>query len=228
MREVLDKPPYERSLNDIDTLLNFISNFQAFLKMSIQIRAQLCKVMLLQLLPLAHSFITDDLLLENWIVLINGQVQIQEVKSDRQFDTPSDSDSISTCSGVSGISLPQSFSHNDGTRVLNPGDNFMPKTKKSAVFPQSQSTSFSPLIKYAHKYVLETLVDDCQLLLVPLVDYQKIIALQAQHLSRVEDSSGNVVLLKEQKFLDQSGVACGETILRVSFHLMQCAIKFLI
>lgn len=45
-----------------------------------------------------------------------------------------------------------------------------------------------------------------------------LITLQAQNLVRVKDpNSGQTVLIKEQRFLDQSGIAWGEIILRVRF-----------
>ena len=214
MRDVLDKGPQERATIDIDILLAFIQKFQAFLKVSVQTRTELCKVMKIHILSQAHSIVRDDILLENWIVLINGQVQIQEIMpGEKPFDTPSDSDSISTCSGMS---LPRSYSNGHNFRTLLSGDHFLPKTKKSMVNPTSPSSKGPPLTIYTHHYFLETLADDCQLLLVPLADYQRIITQQAQHLIRFEDPiSGKLVLLKESKLLDQSGVACGDIVLRV-------------
>lgn len=78
VRECLEKDPSERTESDIETLLEFTKNLQAFTNMTLAVRRALCSVMVFAVVEKAGTTVMNDgEELDSWSVLINGHVEIE-------------------------------------------------------------------------------------------------------------------------------------------------------
>lgn len=78
VRECLEKDPTERTADDIETLLEFTKNLQAFTNMTLAIRRELCAKMVFAVVDKAGTIVMGDgEELDSWSVLINGHVEIE-------------------------------------------------------------------------------------------------------------------------------------------------------
>lgn len=79
LRESLEKPPAERSENDVHILLDFTQHLHAFANMTLSIREALCKVMVLRVIDDAGTVIcNENQTLDSWTVVIQGLIEIVE------------------------------------------------------------------------------------------------------------------------------------------------------
>lgn len=78
VRECLEKDPSDRTEDDIETLLEFTKNLQAFTNMTLAVRRALCSVMVFAVVEKAGTTVMNDgEELDSWSVLINGHVEIE-------------------------------------------------------------------------------------------------------------------------------------------------------
>lgn len=74
----MEKDPSERTESDIETLLEFTKNLQAFTNMTLAVRRALCTVMVFAVVEKAGTTVMNDgEELDSWSVLINGHVEIE-------------------------------------------------------------------------------------------------------------------------------------------------------
>ncbi|XP_055310554.1 rap guanine nucleotide exchange factor 2 isoform X11 [Sitodiplosis mosellana] len=78
VRECLEKDPTDRTEEDIETLLEFTKNLQAFTNMTLAVRRALCSVMVFAVVEKAGTTVMNDgEELDSWSVLINGHVEVE-------------------------------------------------------------------------------------------------------------------------------------------------------
>ncbi|XP_063703406.1 rap guanine nucleotide exchange factor 2 isoform X3 [Culicoides brevitarsis] len=78
VRECLEKDPSDRTVDDIETLLEFTQKLKAFTNMTLAVRRALCSVMVFAVVEKAGTIVMNDgEELDSWSVLINGHVEIE-------------------------------------------------------------------------------------------------------------------------------------------------------
>lgn len=84
MRECLEKDPTDRTEEDIETLLEFTKNLQAFTNMTLAVRRALCSVMVFAVVEKSDTMVMNDgEELDSWSVLINGHVEIKHSNGEK-------------------------------------------------------------------------------------------------------------------------------------------------
>uniref|UniRef100_A0AAG5DAM4 Rap guanine nucleotide exchange factor 2 n=1 Tax=Anopheles atroparvus TaxID=41427 RepID=A0AAG5DAM4_ANOAO len=78
VRECLEKDPSDRTVDDIEVLLEFTQKLKAFTNMTFAVRRALCSVMVFAVVEKAGTVVMNDgEELDSWSVLINGHVEIE-------------------------------------------------------------------------------------------------------------------------------------------------------
>ncbi|XP_053673825.1 rap guanine nucleotide exchange factor 2-like [Anopheles nili] len=78
VRECLEKDPSDRTVEDIEILLEFTQKLKAFTNMTFAVRRALCAVMVFAVVEKAGTVVMNDgEELDSWSVLINGHVEIE-------------------------------------------------------------------------------------------------------------------------------------------------------
>uniref|UniRef100_A0A1S4H0M3 Uncharacterized protein n=1 Tax=Anopheles gambiae TaxID=7165 RepID=A0A1S4H0M3_ANOGA len=78
VRECLEKDPTDRTVEDIEILLEFTQKLKAFTNMTFAVRRALCAVMVFAVVEKAGTVVMNDgEELDSWSVLINGHVEIE-------------------------------------------------------------------------------------------------------------------------------------------------------
>lgn len=84
VRECLEKDPSDRTEDDIETLLEFTKNLQAFTNMTLAVRRALCSVMVFAVVEKGGTMVMNDgEELDSWSVLINGHVEIEHASGEK-------------------------------------------------------------------------------------------------------------------------------------------------
>lgn len=85
VRECLEKDPSDRTEEDIETLLEFTKNLQAFTNMTLTVRRALCSVMVFAVVEKGGTMVMNDgEELDSWSVLINGHVEIEHAGGEKE------------------------------------------------------------------------------------------------------------------------------------------------
>lgn len=85
VRECLEKDPSDRTEDDIETLLDFTKNLQAFTNMTLAVRRALCSVMVFAVVEKGGTMVMNDgEELDSWSVLINGHVEIEHANGEKE------------------------------------------------------------------------------------------------------------------------------------------------
>ncbi|KAK2568320.1 Rap guanine nucleotide exchange factor 2 [Acropora cervicornis] len=77
VRDCLEKEPDDRTESDIQALLDFMQHLPAFVNMTMNVRQELCAVMVFAVVEKAGSTVMEDKEeLDSWCVILNGSVEI--------------------------------------------------------------------------------------------------------------------------------------------------------
>lgn len=77
VRDCLEKEPVDRTESDIQALLDFMQHLPAFVNMTMNVRQELCAVMVFAVVEKAGSTVMEDKEeLDSWCVILNGSVEI--------------------------------------------------------------------------------------------------------------------------------------------------------
>ncbi|XP_055644439.1 rap guanine nucleotide exchange factor 2 isoform X2 [Toxorhynchites rutilus septentrionalis] len=86
VRECLEKDPSDRTVDDIDILLEFTQKLKAFTNMTFAVRRALCSVMVFAVVEKAGTIVMNDgEELDSWSVLINGHVEIEHANGEIEY-----------------------------------------------------------------------------------------------------------------------------------------------
>ncbi|XP_055593445.1 rap guanine nucleotide exchange factor 2 isoform X2 [Uranotaenia lowii] len=86
VRECLEKDPSDRTVDDIETLLDFTQKLKAFTNMTFAVRRALCSVMVFAVVEKAGTIVMNDgEELDSWSVLINGHVEIEHGNGEMEY-----------------------------------------------------------------------------------------------------------------------------------------------
>ncbi|XP_035779151.1 rap guanine nucleotide exchange factor 2-like isoform X2 [Anopheles albimanus] len=86
VRECLEKDPSDRTVDDIDVLLEFTQKLKAFTNMTFAVRRALCSVMVFAVVEKAGTVVMNDgEELDSWSVLINGHVEIEHSTGEVEY-----------------------------------------------------------------------------------------------------------------------------------------------
>ncbi|XP_055549650.1 rap guanine nucleotide exchange factor 2 isoform X2 [Wyeomyia smithii] len=86
VRECLEKDPSDRTMDDIEILLEFTQKLKAFTNMTFAVRRALCSVMVFAVVEKAGTIVMNDgEELDSWSVLINGHVEIEHSNGEMEF-----------------------------------------------------------------------------------------------------------------------------------------------
>lgn len=77
VRDCLEKEPSDRTPSDIQALLDFMQHLPAFANMTMNVRQELCAVMVFAVVDKAGSIVMEnEEELDSWCVILNGSVEI--------------------------------------------------------------------------------------------------------------------------------------------------------
>lgn len=77
VRDCLEKEPADRTESDIQALLDFMQHLPAFANMTMNVRQELCSVMVFAVVDKAGSIVMEnEEELDSWCVILNGSVEI--------------------------------------------------------------------------------------------------------------------------------------------------------
>ncbi|XP_058818831.1 rap guanine nucleotide exchange factor 2 isoform X3 [Topomyia yanbarensis] len=86
VRECLEKDPSDRTVDDIEILLEFTQKLKAFTNMTFAVRRALCSVMVFAVVEKAGTIVMNDgEELDSWSVLINGHVEIEHANGEIEY-----------------------------------------------------------------------------------------------------------------------------------------------
>uniref|UniRef100_A0A182NU44 Rap guanine nucleotide exchange factor 2 n=1 Tax=Anopheles dirus TaxID=7168 RepID=A0A182NU44_9DIPT len=86
VRECLEKDPTDRTVEDIEILLEFTQKLKAFTNMTFAVRRALCSVMVFAVVEKAGTVVMNDgEELDSWSVLINGHVEIEHATGEVEY-----------------------------------------------------------------------------------------------------------------------------------------------
>ncbi|XP_049283281.1 rap guanine nucleotide exchange factor 2 isoform X2 [Anopheles funestus] len=86
VRECLEKDPSDRTVEDIEILLEFTQKLKAFTNMTFAVRRALCSVMVFAVVEKAGTVVMNDgEELDSWSVLINGHVEIEHSTGEVEY-----------------------------------------------------------------------------------------------------------------------------------------------
>ncbi|XP_065078870.1 rap guanine nucleotide exchange factor 2 isoform X1 [Ochlerotatus camptorhynchus] len=86
VRECLEKDPSDRTMDDIEILLEFTQKLKAFTNMTFAVRRALCSVMVFAVVEKAGTIVMNDgEELDSWSVLINGHVEIEHGNGEMEY-----------------------------------------------------------------------------------------------------------------------------------------------
>ncbi|XP_058448563.1 rap guanine nucleotide exchange factor 2 isoform X2 [Malaya genurostris] len=86
VRECLEKDPSDRTVDDIEILLEFTQKLKAFTNMTFAVRRALCSVMVFAVVEKAGTIVMNDgEELDSWSVLINGHVDIEHANGEIEY-----------------------------------------------------------------------------------------------------------------------------------------------
>ncbi|XP_035917536.1 rap guanine nucleotide exchange factor 6 isoform X2 [Anopheles stephensi] len=86
VRECLEKDPTDRTVEDIEILLEFTQKLKAFTNMTFAVRRALCSVMVFAVVEKAGTVVMNDgEELDSWSVLINGHVEIEHSTGEVEY-----------------------------------------------------------------------------------------------------------------------------------------------
>ncbi|XP_021702563.1 rap guanine nucleotide exchange factor 2 isoform X2 [Aedes aegypti] len=86
VRECLEKDPSDRTMDDIEILLEFTQKLKAFTNMTFAVRRALCSVMVFAVVEKAGTIVMNDgEELDSWSVLINGHVEIEHANGEMEY-----------------------------------------------------------------------------------------------------------------------------------------------
>uniref|UniRef100_A0A182PE84 Camp-regulated guanine nucleotide exchange factor n=1 Tax=Anopheles epiroticus TaxID=199890 RepID=A0A182PE84_9DIPT len=86
VRECLEKDPSDRTVEDIEILLEFTQKLKAFTNMTFAVRRALCSVMVFAVVEKSGTVVMNDgEELDSWSVLINGHVEIEHSTGEVEY-----------------------------------------------------------------------------------------------------------------------------------------------